>query len=67
MSIIKEVNATTGEVIEREMNAKELAQLEIDEAESLASKQAEEAKAAQKAALLDRLGISEDEAKLLLA
>jgi hypothetical protein len=29
--------------------------------------QQEEAKAAQKAALLDRLGITEDEAKLLLA
>jgi hypothetical protein len=67
MSIIKEVNATTGEVIEREMNAEELAQLEIDEAESLASKQAEAAKALAKAALLERLGITADEAKLLLS
>jgi hypothetical protein len=67
MSIIKEVNATTGEVIEREMNAEELAQLEIDEAESLASKQAQAVKAEAKAALLDRLGITEDEAKLLLS
>jgi hypothetical protein len=69
--IIKIHNATTGEIIEREMNAEELEQYEVDKAKRLAAvaqKQAEaEAKAAQKAALLDRLGITEDEAKLLLA
>lgn len=59
-------NVETGEIIEREMNAEELAQWEADKAES-AKRQAEaEAKAAQKAALLDKLGITEDEAKLLL-
>jgi predicted metal-dependent HD superfamily phosphohydrolase len=60
-------NVETGEIIEREMNAEELAQWEADKVES-AHRQAEaEAKAAQKAALLNRLGITEDEAKLLLA
>jgi len=56
-----------GQFIDREMNDDEYAQYEKDQAES-AQRQAEaEAKAAQKAALLNRLGITEDEAKLLLA
>jgi hypothetical protein len=57
---------STNEVIDREMNDDEFAQYE---AKLLANelRQAEaEAKAAQKAALLDRLGITEDEARLLL-
>ena len=63
---IYEHNIETGEATEREMTAAELAQWEKDqkafetEAEQIA------AKAAEKAALLDRLGITEDEAKLLL-
>jgi hypothetical protein len=59
----------TGEetVIEREETAQEIAEREAYEAE-VAERQAEaEAKATQKAALLDRLGITDDEAKLLLA
>jgi hypothetical protein len=60
------INVETGEVIERELNAEEIAQQEIDEAQ-IAVQQAEaEAKAAQKAALLERLGITEVEARLLL-
>ena len=67
MATIKIHNAETGEVIERDMTAEELAQWETDNAEA-AERQAEaEAKAAQKAALLDRLGITQEEAKLLLA
>lgn len=59
-------NAETGEIIEREMNAEELAQYEIDaERESQRATDAS-AKAAAKTALLDRLGITEDEARLLL-
>jgi len=65
------INVETGEIIERELNAEEIAQQEIDEANIAAAKaiaDAEaEAKAAQKAALLERLGISEDEARLLLS
>ena len=56
-----------GSVIDREMNAEELAQYEIDKTTREAEIAEVEAKAAQKAALLDRLGITEDEAKLLLA
>lgn len=65
------VNCETGEVIERELNAQELAQQAIDEAaiiEKKALEQAEaEAKAAAKAALLAQLGITEEQAKLLLS
>jgi hypothetical protein len=61
------VNCTTGEVTERELNAEELAQQAKDVKELKAEKAEAEAKAAQKAALLERLGISEDEARLLLA
>jgi hypothetical protein len=65
--IIKIVNTATGEEIEREMNAEELAQWEADKAKAELAKAEAEAKAVEKAALLDRLGITEDEAKLLLA
>jgi hypothetical protein len=51
----------------RDATADEIAEIEAREAE-IETKQAEaEARATQKAALLDRLGITEDEAKLLLA
>ncbi len=65
------VNCETGEVVERELNAEELAQEVIDnkraEAEAKKIDAANKAKAKAKAELLDRLGITEDEAKLLLA
>jgi len=65
--MIKIHNVSTGEVIEREMNAEELAQLEIDKLANDAIK-AEDAKTkTDKAALLDKLGITADEAKLLLS
>lgn len=60
-------NATTGEIIEREMNAEEVAQYEVDKAQALVQAQAEAAAKAQKQALLNRLGITEEEAKLLLS
>jgi hypothetical protein len=65
-TIITIHNAETGEVIEREMNAEELAWLEAVNAPYQPSEQ--EAKTAtDKAALLAKLGISADEAKLLLS
>ena len=64
---IKIHNAETGEVIEREMNAAEFKQYEIDQAVVAAEREAAAAKAAQKAALLVKLGITDDEAKLLLS
>ena len=67
----KIINCTTGEVIERELNAEELAQEAIDTANYLTKQNAliaeAEAKATAKAELLERLGITADEAKLLLA
>ena len=60
-------NVETGEIIEREMNADELAQWQADQAFAQLAKEQEAAAANQKAALLDRLGITADEAKLLLS
>jgi hypothetical protein len=59
-------NIETDEVIDREMNDAEFAQYEADKAAELAKQIEAEAKVAQKQALLDRLGITADEAKLLL-
>jgi hypothetical protein len=65
--MIKIHNAETGEIIEREMNAEELAQQEADQLAALARQEAEAQAAEAKAALLDRLGITAEEAKLLLS
>jgi hypothetical protein len=60
-------NIASDEIIDREMNDAEFAEHQADLAAN-AKKQAEaEARATAKAALLSRLGISEDEAKLLLS
>ena len=61
------INCETGEITQRELNVEELAQQEIDAA-AAATKQSEaEAKAAAKAAVLEQLGITEEQAKLLLS
>ena len=57
---------TTGEVIDREMNDTEFAEYEINKANAIAEKAEAEAKAAERQAILDRLGLTADEAKLLL-
>ncbi len=67
MPIIKIVDASTGSEIEREMNAEELAQWQKDKAKAEAEAQAKAEAAANKAALLERLGLTEEEAKLLLS
>jgi hypothetical protein len=67
MSTITIHNVETGEIIEREMNDKELAQLEADAAKAKAQAEAEATKAASKAALLEKLGITQEEALLLLS
>lgn len=64
--IIRIHNVETDEIIDREMNDDEFAQYEAEKAAELAAKAEAEAKAAEKQALLDRLGITADEAKLLL-
>jgi len=66
MSTIKIHNAETGEIIEREMNAEELAQQAIDEAQEQTRQAEAAAKEAQRQALLDKLGITAEEAQLLL-
>jgi glycine/serine hydroxymethyltransferase len=60
-------NVATNEVTEREMNDTEFAQYETDLV-AQAAKQAEAAtRATAKAALLTQLGITEEQAKLLLS
>jgi len=65
--IIRIHNTETNEVIDREMNDAEFAQYEIDQAAHLAKQAEAEAKATAKAALLAQLGITEEQAKLLLS
>ena len=66
-----EVNCSTGEVVERPLTQDELAQREADAAAHAAAEHEKEVAAAEaataKAALLTKLGITADEAKLLLA
>jgi hypothetical protein len=68
--LVKELDAATGLEIEREMSADELKQWETDTKQiedKLLAEQAEATrKAADKAALLTKLGITEEEAQLLL-
>ena len=61
------IDCTTGETTQRELNAEELAQQAIDAADSQARKAEAEAKAQAKAQLLAQLGITEEQAKLLLS
>ena len=65
--IIKILDLETGKEIEREMNAAEFAQYKTDQEAAAASKLSEAAKAEAKAALLARLGMTADEAALLLS
>lgn len=59
-------DTTTGIITEREATANELKQQEADQAEAQAQLKAQTMKATNKAALLAKLGITEDEARLLL-
>lgn len=60
-------NAETDERIEREMNDTEFAQWQADQAIAAEYEAKRTADAEAKAALLARLGLTEDEAKLLLS
>jgi hypothetical protein len=64
--IIRIHNIETDEVIDREMTNAEFAAYEADKAAYQARKAEAEAKATAKAALLTRLGITAEEAQLLL-
>jgi len=60
---IQEHNCETGEITQRALTAEEIAQRQ---AEYETEQEAKTSKAQARQALLDKLGITEDEAKLLL-
>jgi hypothetical protein len=60
-------NVSTNEIVEREMNEQELAEFEAKELANKTAKQDAATMADAKAALLAKLGITDDEAKLLLS
>lgn len=59
-------NLETNEIIDREMNDIEFAQYEIEQTASITRREAAETAAAQRQAVLDRLGITAEEAQLIL-
>lgn len=59
-------NTQTDEVIDREMTDSEFELYQIELAENAAKKAEEQAKAVKRAELLNRLGITEEEARILL-
>ena len=63
---VKIVNCETGEEIVRDANAEEIAQMQLDATNAQAKKAEAEAKETQRQAILDRLGLTADEAKLIL-
>jgi hypothetical protein len=64
--IIRIHNIETDEVIDREMTDAEFAQYEADQADYQLKQAEAEAKETARQAILDRLGLTADEAKLLL-
>ena len=63
---VTDINGITGEQVVRDMNADELAQLELDIASAATRATEQAARIVAREALLTRLGITADEAKLLL-
>ena len=59
-------NVTTGEIKQVDLTAEEIAVIKADEAAVVAEAEAKAKTEADKAALLAKLGITADEAKLLL-
>jgi hypothetical protein len=57
---------STDEVIDREMNDAEFTQYQAQQSEQAQAQAEAEAKAAEKSALLARLGLTEDELKTIL-
>lgn len=60
-----EQNFVTGEIVERDQTAEEKAQAAKDKAEAQAQAEAAEAKAAARQAVLNKLGLTADEAAAL--
>jgi hypothetical protein len=65
--IVRIHNTETDEIIDREMNDAEFAEYEANQAAEVAAQVEADAKATAKTALLDRLGITAEEATLLLS
>ncbi len=63
---VKEYNCETQEEVIRDATDAEIAQMELDATNAAARKAEAEAKAAEKEAILDRLGLTADQVKLLL-
>lgn len=63
---IKIVDLESGEEIIRDLTAAEITQKELDAAEAVARKAEAEAKAAEKQAILNRIGLTADELKMIL-
>lgn len=61
------INVETGELVERDLTKEELDQVAKDEAEIIAKNKIIEEIAEKRAELLKRLGITEQEAQLLLS
>ena len=66
MPTITIVNAQTGEVEIREMNTDETKQFELDQQKAILESQQKEELLARKESLLKKLGITEEDARLLL-
>lgn len=64
---IYEHDLTTNEEIERPATNEEIAELETRKAQEVERLSNEQVKASARLALLERLGLTEDEAKLLLS
>ena len=60
-------NTDTNEITDREMNDEEFSQWELNKTNAEKEAKIEAEKAEAKSALLDRLGITAEEAKLLLS
>lgn len=62
-----EINCATNTIVEAAMSETEISEYEAEQAAQAIKVAEAEGKAAEKAALLERLGITADEAKLLLS
>jgi hypothetical protein len=66
MAKVMEVDLGTKEIIKRDMTADELALQALAKSEAIVRETEQKAKAVARAAIFDRLGITADEAALLL-
>jgi len=64
--IVRFHNSQTNEIVDREMNDAEFAQYQADQVAQVAETEAAAQAAATRQALLTRLGITEEEARILL-